>query len=304
MLRSHQGSAFTLVELLVALSIVGLLIALLLPAVQSAREASRRTQCASHLRQLGIAIHNYEEQWSCYPANSFVVSTHVRLLPWLGYAALANQYDPWDFADPYNSGASRLARHRIPVFQCPSDPHNANRPATLNYVGCLGTGHWDTESQQTGGILSPGFVRARDVTDGLSQTVAMSELLVGNGTSDRRRAVWRTPYALAAGDMAQFTHFCRDVTATADPDRDGTRGGNWTEFFSPETAYDHVMFPNDFSCFNGPQASMGANSAASEHPGGVHCMFGDGHLQFISTQVDLSVWRALGTRSGHEALTF
>lgn len=309
--------AFTLVELLVVLAVIGLLVALLLPAVQQAREAARRTQCRSHLHQFGVALHNYQSTYQMFPAGAMRnLSLHVSLLPYVDQQALYDKFraeNPDDqFYDAY--WINFMATHRIPLFHCPSDPwgdvavEGQHVDGTLlsvygtNYVGNYGTG---VQTYGYNGLFryhNP--VKPAEVTDGLSNTAMMSEWLVGTDRSELARSVWRTPYYLLAPDqLEQFAHLCRN-TALSNPSGGYRKGGAWTSGFMYETGYNHVLFPNDASCTNFGRSREGGYSASSLHYGMVHLLAADGHVRSISANLDLKVWRALGSRDGSESFEF
>ena len=156
--RSRRRTGFTLIELLVVIAIIAVLIALLLPAVQQAREAARRTQCKNNLKQIGLALHNYESTHSTLPsfysygaANSGSYSVQAQLLPYMDQASMHNLIDfslkPQVGCCPGDVPASlvSIVRTRLPVFLCPSDPGPATFSAT---------------SGTTGGATSPTFTYA------------------------------------------------------------------------------------------------------------------------------------------------
>ena len=208
----HRG--FTLIELLVVIAIIAILIALLLPAVQQAREAARRTQCKNNLKQLGLALHNYESTHSVIPANyrqnsagtSGNFSVQAQLLPYIEQASLQ---DLIDFNSPLNVGCCPgnvlppndvVAATKVPVFQCPSDPGpeyfqvtagNRGAPfpgrvetyAANNYHANFGTAVgllYDTRAQTDGLFWIDSKVKFAHVTDGLSNTVVFAESLRGD----------------------------------------------------------------------------------------------------------------------------
>ena len=141
--RNPRG--FTLIELLVVIAIIAILISLLLPAVQQAREAARRTQCKNNLKQLGLALHNYHDVYGCIPiadvnGASTPVSAHARLLPSIEQSAL---YSLVDFNVPYNHVNNTIPRNtELAAFRCPSDP--TSLPASIggrnNYYWNAGSG--------------------------------------------------------------------------------------------------------------------------------------------------------------------
>lgn len=300
-----RRQAFTLIEVLVVLAVLGLLFALLLPAVQAARAAAQRTHCLSHLRQLGVAMHSYHDQYAMYPpANMGRRSFHVNILPFIDQTALHS-------ALPADSDAVReVARNRIALFQCPSDPQSDvpwgkdGGYFPTNYAVNYGTG---VQKHGYNGVfrgVSRGPVRSADVTDGLSNTAAIAEILIGSDTPDVRRSIWSTKWPLLEPDQLDtFAHFCRDTgRAQAPPSSGLMHGRNWSEGDPGRTMYNHVLLPNDVSCNNGTYIQEGAFSAGSEHAGGVHVLFGDGHAEFVSTHIDFSVWRAHGSRNGAEVI--
>src|SRR5882724_8799119 len=211
--RIRPRSGFTLIELLVAVAIIALLIALILPAVQQAREAARRAQCSNNLRQIGLALHNYESQWGMFPTSTRPIpaqpvskqaATLVRILPFLEQGGLFQGYD---FSVPWFDGPNpALIRTQLAVFQCPSTPDSSRLDtklitaggvsfsgpracadyAPLEGVGSLltGTGLVDPQSQGSPGALQVNFTQSgiADIIDGTSSTLLMAE--------DAGRPVW------------------------------------------------------------------------------------------------------------------
>ncbi|MGE3316336.1 MAG: DUF1559 domain-containing protein, partial [Planctomycetaceae bacterium] len=180
--------AFTLIELLVVMAIIGVLIALLLPAVQNAREAARRTQCKNNLKQIGLALHNYLDAMKVFPP-SFCVdgptgtgggewSIQARILP---YAEQANLYETIDFSIPYAAG-SPVAVQRVAMYLCPSEPNDRLRdgdhyPVNYGFNG----GTWQVYDPFTGyggdGPFYPNSdTTTSDILDGLSSTICFAEV--------------------------------------------------------------------------------------------------------------------------------
>ena len=185
-----RRSAFTLIELLVVIAIIAVLISLLLPAVQQAREAARRSQCKNNLKQIGLALHNYLDAMSvfppanCYGAASTVSwSMQARILPYLDAANLQNLID---FKTAYSSQGN-VTQTRVPTFMCPSEIKDVARvqvaPAVTHYPLNYGMnrGVWFVWNP-VGSINGPGAFgvnsryTAADFSDGMSNTVGMSEI--------------------------------------------------------------------------------------------------------------------------------
>ena len=282
--------AFTLIELLVVIGIIGILIALLLPAVQYAREAGRRAGCRSHLHQFGVALHSHVAAKRRFPSawgTNSSLSPHVMLLPYLEHEALFRQFD---LTRPYLLAPNKdLANTRMAVFQCPSVP--SPLPAETNYDGCTGSG-----GQSINGIFDreTSNVRDSDITDGLSNTIAMSET-VSNGPLGSARF---TPYD---------SYFERALeTCLASSPADSWRiGVPWIAGCAGCTLYNHALPPNSPTCSNGTSLGdpvRGIYSAASNHPGGVVVLFADGGVDFVSDGVDSFVWRAMAMRGANESV--
>ena len=341
--RGNSGRAsggFTLIELLVVVFIIGLLIALVLPAVQASREASRRSACAANMRQIGIALASHHGARGVYPtgiwpngrmpggklfAGPGPLSAHAQLLPYLDQSPLANGLNfsgpttyrvgiPSPALGPRNATSTGVV---IGVFLCPSDA-TAQQGGT-NYRGCVGPNpylHAGSPWPGGGGVF-PGLsaTREADVTDGLSQTVGFSERLRGNGRSgrfDRRRDLWFSSLfnVRTATDSDDMASVCAGLS-DPDPASSPWLGRYWIVGGLADTLYNHVAPPNweaaDCSDSNGGGSddgdltfSGGALSARSFHPGGVHVLFLDGSVRFVGQGIHIKTWRALATRSGHD----
>lgn len=306
-----ERGGFTLVELLLAIAIVGLLLALLMPAVQWSRESSRRAACGSNMRQIGLALSNYESTHASFPAGSCVgMSFHVNLLPYLERGDL---YERVQFAP---DGAAFLENVPLRVLICPSDgtpavlPNEASGVAGTNYAGCSGV--WGFENgfdgvlrycEDMGLPFKVGFVRPSDILDGTSQTIAVSEILRANGDPPQRlRAFWNTPHYFVPGQIDALAAECGSIPENAPAY--GWRGDGWT-LGTPwpraglsHTLYAHVLTPNGPSCANRSGVPNAATTAASAHPGGVQSLFADGHLEYVSESITSAVWRERATRAG------
>lgn len=300
---------WTSIELLVAVAVIGLLSALVLAAVQGAREAGRRAQCASKLKQIGVALQSYHSSFSCFPlGNTHGFSFHTAILPQVEQFVIDERFDR-----SKRSGAKTnlaVSRYAVPVlYVCPSDGATSSERAAkgTNYGANYGSGY---QLYGYNGVFRPvddgetRGVAAQEVTDGLSRTAAVAEILLGSvGGSDTRRMVLATPPLTSPIQFDLFANTCQALTPATSimPPAICTRGRPWSFGDVSETGYNHVLPPNNNNCQNGTAVQQGAYSASSMHRGGVQLLYADGHLEFASSGVDRAVWRAVGSRNGGDA---
>ena len=338
----RRSSGFTLIELLVVIAIIAILIALLLPAVQQAREAARRTQCKNNLKQIALAIHNYHDTFSVYPFGKGASYTgapvyarwsqHAMLLP---YIEQSNLYNSINFSAPPETpgmggvinfmpayvsptGTNAVAsRAVVPMFFCPSDrgvsdPWAGQNNYAANQGGWLcdrsdsaGAASDNSPSEvQTGVFYFLSRCSSRDMTDGTSNTVFFSERRRGQGRPDPKTDLFVIPHQTSLN--ATYATCQAINTATATP-LTSKWGYSWVMGENCCTQYNHVAVPNSNSCagtgFPGTMTNMAMQvSASSLHTGGVQVMMGDGSTHFCSENVDLGVWRAIGSRAGGEVV--
>ena len=307
-MKRSRRHGFTLIELLVVIAIIGVLIALLLPAIQMAREAARRSQCQNNLKQMGVALHNYLDQARVFPPG--YVSTWApadpdradigagwgwasHLLPHLDQNKI---YDEINFSRNIEHDQNTTVRiSSVGVFTCPSDatfrsPFDAYesdlstvvcKTGGSNYVGVFGVGEVeDGLDKGAGFFFRNSRVGSRDVVDGLSKTA-----VVGERSSNISRATW--------------TGRITDAWCGATPRGEG---GTIQSPYPAEEGFIMVLGP--FSNADGvrtPNAPLAHNEDfASRHPGGLQLLFGDGSVQFVSDSVDVNVWLSYATRAGGE----
>jgi prepilin-type processing-associated H-X9-DG protein len=282
-----------MLEVIVTLSVIGLLVALLLPAVQRARETSRRSTCANNLHQVGVALHSHHDVYNYFPANG---ELFVKLLPFMEQQALA---DILGGNAPIPPGFNLPG---MPWLRCPSDPecrlngltnYTYNRGTKLLTLGAMPT--------PNGFCSHDGKLSSHELTDGLSQTVALSERLVTPGgvsqSADQRRYLGLVATIFESGQELAYVTECQDRRI---PNAAGHSGD-----FQGAVGYSHLLPPNAPGCYNGPSV-LGANkneslfTASSLHSGGVNLLLADGRVKFASDSIDLEVWRALSTRNEND----
>ncbi len=329
-------AAYTLIELLVSLAIIGVLAGLLIPAVMGSRESARQAECQNRLKQIGIALASHESSRATYPTgmrpeiikpNGHTYakgppSTQFQLLPFLEQVTLFNAINlnpgpplSWPIATcPANATAASV---RLSAFLCPSDGGSV-APGN-NYRACNGAqpGEFDDSIFAGGGGAFPPFkyLAPRDFTDGLSQTAGFSERVTGGaneGRPDWGRDIWfsglNSVVNLPSRD--QLFRFCGDPTHSVVEFWSGM-GTTWIAAGYPDTLYNHIAPPNwegmdcaentamgDLALF-----SSGIISARSRHRSGVNLLTMDGGVRVVRSGINLMVWRSLGTRAGGEPVT-
>jgi prepilin-type N-terminal cleavage/methylation domain-containing protein/prepilin-type processing-associated H-X9-DG protein len=328
----RQRPGFTLIEVLVVIAIIGLLVALLLPAVQSAREAARRMQCTNNLKQIGLALHQYHDSvgslpWGEGPNDWNNWSAHAMLLPYLEQGAVFNAINfanyvlpPDNFAlpgDPANDRNVTALLTRLNILLCPSDLDRLTAPhGHVNYCTNAGTGHDFAPKGPPSGLFaqvpySPGAVSFQSIIDGLSQTAALSERVKGVGNQSDAYDPLTPSSSLVEGYglQAATADYYRACSKTApvpgialhlNPGVGGL-GAYWFYGGPMSSRYNHIMPPNTWSC--GSEQSDGAYTASSRHPGVVNVLFADGSTRAIKATIAVPVWWALGTRAGGEVIS-
>ncbi len=310
--QSEPRGGLSLVELLVVMGIVGLLMALVLPAIQHTRSAAQMTECKNHLRQLGLAVNGYAEAFGVFPANYYGLaivngvavrvddySAHARLLPYCGYAS---EYKAIDFGRNLNNLDVLGEIPEIPLLKCATDPAAVGpRGSYVFSIGSIPVPHPGLSGSgafpATVG-LSPAAIR-----DGLSNTVGISEKLCGSGGDfDVLRDAVLVAAPTSASDEISADYWlttCRNQSSAVNWNR--SRGFPWIA--GSRMVYNHILPPNSPIIDCGQVATVptyGIHTARSFHAGVVNAMKLDGAVATIANSIDWRVWRALGTRAGSE----
>jgi hypothetical protein len=302
--------------------VIGVLTALLLPAVQSAREAARRASCANNLKQIGLALHGFHDVHRRFPPGRGsplpeIFSAHAYLLPYLEQANLRELIDYSHAPTTFGIGGGIVfdgatnepaATTTLPVLQCPSDPAGGRVPGSIygasSYAANAGTGtrNYGSLTDADGVFFLGSTIRFRDLTDGSSHTAAFSERTIGPGQpAEPGSPREQTRYILELPGAADTTE-----SACSDP-ADGMwyaeRGAKWILGNYGNTIYNHYRTPNaaDWECMNMHQQKA-LSTARSNHTGGVTLLLCDGSVRLISNSIDRATWQALASRAGGEVL--
>ena len=322
--------AFTLIEVLVVMTIIGMLVAVILPAVQAIREQGRRLQCVNNLKQIGLALASYHDTFQILPfgtgpdddrreattgdSKSRRFSTHSQLLLYLEQKPLFDAINfqvapfyPYLHARPGPLGDNlnyTAAVAVVEVFLCPSDYNRGNFTWGRNsYRSCNGSTWSGRLSDGAFGQVSR--VRFGDVVDGLSTTASFCERIKGVGREGPNNPLGDLFFKDANWTEGTLRQWCLDLSdqeaSAYVQDRDG--GRTWLEGNMNWTRYNHVLTPNLKSCKNRLTWSGVVMSATSYHPGGVNVLMLGGSVHLVRNVVNPSVWRALATIKGGETIS-
>ncbi len=301
----NPNLAFTLVELLVVIAIIGILIALLLPAVQAAREAARRLQCANNLKQIGLAMHNYHSALGSLPAGSLHASTqgtppgiswHVMVLPYLEQDAVYNVLTPTVDARVADDSPVQAW---LTMYVCPSaeppvdDWQNTGVNKATNYAGVAGSGNvraLKPESSHCGDVALDGTfypnsgTRLDDMRDGTSNTI-----IVGERDYETRSWIAGSWYSGSRTNMTKICNYGKNVAwpINSDPDQIGYYVFSQ---IAPPGAQKSVLF-NDLHY-------------GSRHPGGALFLLGDGSVHFLSETMDFTTYQDMATIAGGKVVSW
>lgn len=313
--KSAYASGFTLVELLVVLFIIGVIIALLLPAVRSSREAARRMQCSNNMKHLGLALQNYHDSHGHFPmamggtgkgetdllGNADRLSGLVALLPYLEQSVLMQRITEPSESDgvsyPAMGPAPWIAgyapwQQQLPVLLCPSSGRIKSEIGRTNYTFCVGDMTQDLHHPQTlrGAYGCLMLSRYEDITDGSSHTIAMGEIgsrmerqVVGEFAIEQPANMLRRP-ALCLNTLASP---CKAFYDDGVPLSEVGRGGRWADGAAGFSLFSTILPPNSPSCaVAGAEAVDGIYSVGSAHEGGANVVMVDGSISFVAADID------------------
>jgi prepilin-type N-terminal cleavage/methylation domain-containing protein len=338
---NNTRKGFTLVELLVVIAIIGILVGLLLPAVQAAREAARRMSCSNNLKQIGLSIHNYESAHRSLPPGQQQpnnATPHTMLLPFM---EASSGHALFNFSLVMTNSANTAATIlQFPFYQCPSEPSegfvtwptgSSTQAGKTNYMQNMGLNSVYRDHTPANNAAATGYglktgmffqtnaanppVKFKDVRDGLSNTCVFSEIKRGRGagttvgsgigpgnTEDYASPVYLTPSALGFINNPYDPGQC-NISSTSQ-NRFRGRGNQYYRGLTIYTFYNHTLTPNSRfrDCVTAVNFAEGHMAARSYHTGGVTTALADGSVRFVSDNIDLNTWMAVGTRANGEVV--
>ncbi|MBX3439631.1 MAG: DUF1559 domain-containing protein [Planctomycetaceae bacterium] len=298
---------FSLVELLVSIGVISVLMGLLLPAVQTARESARRTQCRNNLHQIGIAIHSFHDQHGYLDTTCPLKA----ILPQMDNNPLWEEFEEADEKFRRDEFVSLSGLSSPPSYLCPSDSLLNSAKLQLSYAINARPAVGGDELQLWGKKRL-----FRDVSDGLSNTAGFAERLVllpnlnqvsdVEGRKNPLRFPWATLRLFGSSELRELAAHCLSAEVRAVAPKASFHFAN-TLYVGNEPRYNHLLPPNSWpftqngtSIYEG--VSEGPTSPSSQHEGGAHVLFLDGSVRFISNSIDMEVFWALGTINGGESV--
>lgn len=325
-LASSSQRGFTLIELLVVIAVIAVLISLLLPAVQAAREAARRAQCVNHLKQLSLAVANYETGFGSLPPAGFLVvglpfesfSVQARILPYLEQSTLANGLN----LDLGIGAQATFTQVKVSSFICPSEINAVMKVGAttnhfpVNYGVNIGTWLVYDPGRMQFGDGSFGINAALplgNITDGLSNTIAFSEVKAYQPAlkDGGRPTGFNVPPPQLPTDLASFGGTFADKWSHTEWASGMVLQSGMTTAFPPNTVIPFsvagVQHDIDFTASRLGTSTTNQTyvvvTSRSYHPGGTNTSFLDGSVRFIKNSTAKPIWRALGTRQGAEVIS-
>jgi prepilin-type N-terminal cleavage/methylation domain-containing protein/prepilin-type processing-associated H-X9-DG protein len=308
-IRNQKFHGFTLVELLVVIVIIGVLIALLLPAVQAAREAAHKLQCCNNLKQIGVALHGYETTYTRFPAGDSIsvpqqcagnsgvdcrgIPWHIAIMPYLELEGISDQVQQYNASWGWLGWASahpQLASQGLSVYRCPSDPQAVKYPAIRDYFAVCGGKKPALAAALWGSVYTDGLFavnkwrKPSDVRDGTSSTLAVGEsahliyMGLGPGYQSAEGGPITWPYGTSCTKPCTLTTHYTVRCAR-----------------STKHAINTTMYPLT-------SADDNDRPFGSYHANGAQFLFADGHVDFLNDTIDMSVYRSLSTIDGGEIL--
>ncbi len=281
--------AFTLVELTAVVGITAILASLLLLGVSAARESARKVQCSNNLKQIGLALHNYESNHKVLPrgVNANEAGPLVAILPFVDQNAI---YDQIDFGAPMSSN-SLLHKTKIPLFRCPSTlaqdrartDYGLNRGSTLAKIR---NGPWSYEEKK--------YPTFSDFSRGSSMTALMAEICPSVSGAKPGAILPLGFHAMdSENDSRRFTEACERFQGAA---RVGGIDNGHYWFGMGTTNYFHLLPPLGHSCDNDNSIQRSLFSTDSMHSTGCNLLFADAHVDFVASSTNREVWQELGKR--------
>jgi prepilin-type N-terminal cleavage/methylation domain-containing protein len=329
--RTRRG--FTLIELLVVIAIIAVLIALLLPAVQAAREAARRSQCVNNLKQIGLAVMNYESTWGCVPQgeSAGAICPAGTILPFL---EANSSYNSLNFSAPQSRwldcdvANATTGKARISTYVCPSEIYTQQDVAFPYYWAATyawNSGTWWPRTQAWDGVFGRSIkddtavdpplsiITLAAIIDGTSNTLMTAEVAAGPLVKAAARTRVSDCYDIRGvtktTSVAQATSICKNTDWRTAPipwtSSWRYKGYTWLEGSMWRNWFNTIMTPNSTCCT--PELSSSwwyiMKPASSYHPGIANAVMCDGSVKAFKETISQPVWMSLGTRAGGEVIS-